>query len=75
MTATIINEEAIEQIISRLDSFVWTEKDSQEREALRQQFLETYNKKRIANLTKEDYLAGLGRKQGCALTLICQDIF
>lgn len=65
MTATIINEEAIEQLISRLDSFVWTEKDSQEREALRQQFRKTYNKERIDNLTKEDYFAGLGRKQGC----------
>jgi len=65
MTATIINEEAIEQIISRLDSFVWTEKDSQEREALRQQFRATYNKDRIDNLTKEDYFAGLGRKKGC----------
>lgn len=65
MTATIINEEAIEQLKSRLDSFEWTEKDSHEREALRQQFLATYNKDRIDNLTKEDYFAGLGRKQGC----------
>lgn len=65
MTATIINEEAIEQLISRLDSFVWTEKDSQKREALRQQFRATYDKERIDNLTKEDYFAGLGRKQGC----------
>ena len=60
MTATIINEEAIEQLISRLDSFVWTEKVSQERETLRQQFRATYNKDRIDNLTKEDYFAGLG---------------
>lgn len=65
MTATIINEEAIEQLISRLDSFVWTEKDSQEREALRQEFRATYNKNFIDNLTKEDYFAGLGRKRGC----------
>lgn len=65
MTATIINEEAIEQLISRLDSFVWTEKDSKERETLRQQFRTTYNKDRIDKLTKEDYFAGLGRKQGC----------
>lgn len=65
MTATIINEEAIEQLISCLDSFVWTEKDSQEREVLRQQFRATYNKERIDSLTKEDYFAGLGRKQGC----------
>ncbi len=65
MTATIINEESIEQLISRLDTFVWTEKDSQERETIRQQFLSTYNKERIENLSKEDYFAGLGRKQGC----------
>lgn len=65
MTTTIINEEAIEQLISRLDSFVWTEKNSQEREILRQQFVTSYNKDRIENLTKEDYFAGLGRKQGC----------
>jgi hypothetical protein len=44
---------------------VWTEKEIQEREALRQQFRATYNKERIDNLTKEDYFAGLGRKQGC----------
>lgn len=61
----MINEEAIEQLISRLDNFVWSEKDSQECEVVRQQFLETYNKDRIDNLTKEDYFAGLGRKKGC----------
>lgn len=65
MTSVIINEEAIEKLVSRLDSFVWTEKDSQEGEALRQQFRATYNKERIDNMTKEDYFAGLGRKQGC----------
>ncbi len=65
MTTTIINEEAIEQLITRLDSFVWTEKDFHEREELRQKFRSTYNKERIDKLTKEDYYAGLGRKQGC----------
>ena len=65
MTTTIINEEAIEHIITLLDSFVWTDKDYLEREDLRQKFSETYNKERIDNLTKEDYYAGLGRKQGC----------
>jgi len=65
MTAIIINEEAIEQLIFRLDSFVWSEKDKQELETLRLQFRTTYNKDRIVNLTKEDYFAGLGRKQGC----------
>lgn len=65
MTAMIINEEAINYVKSRLDSFVWKEKDSQELEALRQRFLETYNKERIDNLTKEDYFIGLGRKEGC----------
>jgi hypothetical protein len=65
MTTTIINEDAIEQIINRLDSLVWTKKDSQERETLRQQFRKTYNKERIAKIVKEDYFAGLGRKQGC----------
>lgn len=65
MTATIINEEALENLIACIDSFVWTERDSQDIEALRQQFMATYNKERIDNLTKEDYFAGLGRKQGC----------
>lgn len=65
MVTTIINEIAIEQLISRLDSFAWTEKDSRERDELRRQFLATYDKERIDNLTKEDYFAGLGRKQGC----------
>lgn len=44
MTATIINEEAIEILITKLDSFVWTDKDFQEREALGEQFLETFKK-------------------------------
>lgn len=65
MTTTIINEEAIEQLITRLEGFVWTDNDNQNREALRQSFRETYNKNRIDNLSKEDYFAGLGRKQGC----------
>jgi hypothetical protein len=65
MTAAIINEEAVEQLANGLDSFVWTEKESQEIEAIRQQFISTYNKSKIDNLTKEDYFAGLGRKQGC----------
>jgi hypothetical protein len=65
MTTTIINEEAIEKFLTRLDSFVWTDKESKEREAMRQNFVDTYNKERIDNLNKEDYFAGLGRKQGC----------
>jgi len=65
MTAMIINEEAFEQIITCLDSFVHTDKNFQEVEILREQFRTTYNKDRIDTLTKEDYFAGLGRKQGC----------
>lgn len=65
MTTTIINEEAIDKFITRLGSFVWTDKESKEREAMRQNFVDTYNKERIDNLNKEDYFAGLGRKQGC----------
>lgn len=60
-----INEEAIEQCINLLDSFVWTDTDKSEKEQLRNTFRQTYNKERIDNLTKEDYFAGLGRKQGC----------
>ncbi len=65
MTQTIINEEAIEHLITKLDSFVWTDKHYEEREALRRKFKEAFNKDRIDNLTKEDYFAGLGRKEGC----------
>ena len=65
MSLITINEEAIDHLISRLDSFVWTKKDRQERETLRQEFRKTYNKERIAKFAKEDYFAGLGRKQGC----------
>jgi len=64
MTTTIINEEAVEQLITRLDSFVLSDFDIQEQETLRQQFLATYNKNQIENLSKEDYFTGLGRKQG-----------
>lgn len=65
MTTISINEESIEQVIQKLDSFVWTNNDKEERELLRKQFRETYNKERINNLKREDYFAGLGRKQGC----------
>ncbi|ODS30834.1 MAG: Endonuclease NucS [Candidatus Scalindua rubra] len=60
-----ISEEAIDQVIQKIDSFVWTDKDREVRETLRQQFRQTYNKDRIDNLNKEDYFAGLGRKHGC----------
>src|SRR6266852_2543798 len=60
-----INEEAIDQMVHELDSFVWTDNDRDEVEALRQTFRQTYDKQRIDNLKKEDYFAGLGRKQGC----------
>lgn len=65
MTEAIINEEALEHIAQKLDTFVWTDKDKEERDILRQHFQQTYNKQKIDNLTKEDYFAGLGRKQGC----------
>lgn len=65
MTEAIINEEALEHIAQKLDSFVWTDKDKEERDMLRQHFQQTYDKQKIDSLTKEDYFAGLGRKQGC----------
>lgn len=65
MTETIINEEALEHVVQKLDSFVWTDKDREERDILRQNFQQTYDKPRINNLTREDYFAGLGKKQGC----------
>lgn len=61
----IINDEAIETLNNRLADYVWTEQIAEERESLRQQFKTTYDIERIANLTREDYFAGLGRKQGC----------
>lgn len=65
MTEAIINEEALEHLYQKLDSFVWTDKDKEERDILRQHFQQTYDKQRIDSLRKEDYFAGLGRKQGC----------
>jgi len=65
MTQLNINEEAIEQIINSLDNFVWTDANKSEIEQLRETFRQTYNKEKINNLTKEDYFAGLGKKQGC----------
>ncbi len=65
MASAIINEEALDQLIQKLDNFVWPDKNKEERETLKQQFRTTYDKTRIDNLTKEDYFAGLGRKQGC----------
>ncbi len=65
MTEAILNEEALELLLQKLDNFVWTDKAKEERDRLRQNFLQTYDKQRIENLTKEDYFAGLGKKQGC----------
>lgn len=61
----IINQEALEKIISGLNNFVWTEENFQERERLRQNFISYYNKDKINNLTKEEYFAGMGLKEGC----------
>lgn len=65
MTEVIINDEALDQVIPKLGNYEWTDKDKEERDNLRQYFQQTYNKQRIDSLTKEDYFAGLGRKQGC----------
>lgn len=65
MTEAIINEEALEQVVQKLDSFVWTDKDKEERDILRQHFQQSYDKQRIDGLSREDYFAGLGKKQGC----------
>jgi len=65
-----INEESIGQLQLRLKGFVWTEKESKERELLRKQFLDIYNKEKINNLTKEEYFVGHGHKQGC----LCYDL-
>ena len=65
MTTIIINEDALEQIIQKLDSFVLTDQDKQEIESMRNDIAQTYDKAKLNSLTKEDYFAGLGRKQGC----------
>jgi hypothetical protein len=61
----VINEDAIEKIISKLDGFVWTENSVSEVNNLRNEFRHFYNKEKIDNLSKEDYFAGLGKKKGC----------
>lgn len=61
----VINEEAIEKIISKMDGFVWTENNLLEINQLRNEFRQFYNKEKIDSLSKEDYFAGLGRKKGC----------
>jgi Endonuclease NucS len=65
MTEIIINEDALELVIQKLQSFVWTDQNKQEIELMRQDFAQTYDKAKLNSLLKEDYFAGLGRKQGC----------
>lgn len=65
MTNIIINDEAIDFIIHSLDSFVWTARDFEERETLRQQFTRMFDKHRIDNLKQEDYFPGHGVKKDC----------
>jgi hypothetical protein len=65
MTEITFKENALEQTIQKLESFVWTDQKKQEIETMRQGFVQTYDNERLNNLTKEDYFAGLGRKQGC----------
>ena len=65
MTEIIIKEEALEQIIQKLQSFVWTDQNKQEIELMRQDFAQTYDKAKLNSLTKEDYFIGLGRQKGC----------
>lgn len=61
----VINDEAIDKIIQKLDGFVWTENNISEVNKLREEFRQVYNKGKIDNLLKEDYFAGLGKKKGC----------
>ena len=65
MIEIIIKEEALEQIIQKLQSFVWTDQNKQEIELMRQDFAQTYDKAKLNSLTKEDYFIGLGRQKGC----------
>ena len=43
MTEAILNEEALELLLQKLDNFVWTDKAKEERDRLRQNFLPTTN--------------------------------
>lgn len=61
----VISEESLEQLMQKLDSFVWTEKNNLEVNMLRDDFRKFYNTEKINNLSKEDYFAGLGKKHGC----------
>lgn len=65
MTEITINGETLELTIQKLQSFVWTDQNKQEIESIRQDFVLTYDDAKLNKLTKEDYFAGLGRKQGC----------
>lgn len=65
MLNILINETGFEHLIKTLETFKWTSEDSNKREEIRRQFVSEYNQERINNLTKEDYFAGLGRKEGC----------
>lgn len=61
----LINEEALEKIISESKSFVLSEGTASAVKNLRDEFCEFYSKEKIVNFTKEDYFAGLGKKKGC----------
>lgn len=65
MKEIIIIEDSLEQVIQKLQSFVWTEKDKTEIELMRQDFAQNYDKAKLNNLIREDYFIGLGRQKGC----------
>ena len=60
-----MNENALECIIHKIENFSLTEQNKQEIETMRFDFAQNYDKAKLDSLTKEDYFAGLGRKQGC----------
>ena len=61
----VIKDQSIEKIIQKMDGFLWTEQNISEVNNLRNEFRQVHSKEEIDNLTKEDYFAGLGKKQGC----------
>lgn len=60
-----INNDALDQLIKGLGRIGFPDEDKEQRDNLRRDFQQRYNKQKIDGLTKEDYFAGLGPKGNC----------
>ncbi|MDH4201514.1 MAG: endonuclease NucS [Phycisphaerae bacterium] len=62
---SVINFDAKELMLEKVKDFQIAEEEIQKRSKMRDEFISTFSKQKIKNLSPEEYFPGLGKKDGC----------